>query len=206
VGSVQAGVSVNEPGSREIPPESESAGEADPATLAAARAGDTAAYLRLLRHYDARLRALAWRVLHDADLMDDALQEVAVKALRGLSGFRGEAPLGAWLCRIAYTTAVTLRERRDRLTPLDPAQLPDAPSQTDLADRVADASAIDDALAALPAEQRVAVLLIDELGYDYSTAAHVLDVPLGTVASRVATARARLRTELAPFFREGGAS
>jgi len=206
VGSVQAGVSVNEPGSREIPPESENCGEIDSTTLAAARAGDTAAYLRLLRHYDARLRAVAWRVLHDADLMDDALQEVAVKALRGMSGFRGEAPLGAWLCRIAYTTSVTFAERRDRSTPVDPSELPDTPWQTDLAERVVDASVIDDALSTLPADQRIAVLLIDELGYGYAAAAHVLDVPLGTVASRVSTARARLRTELAPFFRQGGAS
>jgi len=52
------------------------------------------------------------------------------------------------------------------------------------------------ALAALPADQRVAVLLIDQFGYDYRAAAEALGVPVGAAASRVASIRARLRAAL----------
>ena len=53
------------------------------------------------------------------------------------------------------------------------------------------------ALLSLPAEQRAAVVLVDQFGYDYQTAAEALGVPVGTAASRVATARSRLRAALA---------
>jgi len=49
---------------------------------------------------------IADRVLRDRQLMDDVLQEVAIRALRGLPSYRGDAPLGAWLCRIATTTCL----------------------------------------------------------------------------------------------------
>ena len=180
------------------PHRGQSGDEVEPAVIAAARRGDAQAFETILRHYDRRLRVIADRVLGDRQLMDDALQEVAIKALRGLPSYRGDAPLGAWLCRIATTTCLDYlrRSRPEDLTA--PDDLPSPPATgSDPADRLDARARLAAALATLPADQRVAVLLIGQFGYDYRTAAEALGVPVGTAASRVAAARARLRAVLA---------
>lgn len=175
----------------------ESRNEVGPAVVAAARRGDARAFETILRHYDRRLRVIADRVLGDRQLMDDALQEVALKALRGLPSYRGDAPLGAWLCRIATTTCLDHLRRMRPEDPTAPDDLPEpAIAGPDPADGLDARERLAAALAALPADQRAAVLLIDQFGYDYRTAAEALGVPVGTVASRVASARARLRAVL----------
>lgn len=176
----------------------ESRNEVGLAVIAAASRGDARAFETILRHYDRRLRVIADRVLGDRQLMDDALQEVAIKALRGLPLYRGDAPLGAWLCRIATTTCL---DHMRRMRPEDPTAPNDMPEPVtagpDPADGLDARERLAAALATLPVDQRLGVLLIDQLGYDYRTAAEALGVPLGTVASRVASARARLRAVLA---------
>ena len=74
--------------------------------IAAARRGDHQAFTALVSHYDDRLRALAFRLLHDPEATRDALQDAYVKAYVGLSGFRGESEVGTWLHRIVYTTCL----------------------------------------------------------------------------------------------------
>jgi RNA polymerase sigma-70 factor (ECF subfamily) len=61
---------------------------------AAACRGEHAAFAAILRHYDRRLRVVAYRMLRDRDLVDDALQDVALRAFQALPQFRGEASLG----------------------------------------------------------------------------------------------------------------
>ena len=186
-------------------------GEVAPGVLDRARAGDQRAFTELVRHYDHRLRALAYRLLGDRAAMDDALQEAYVKAFRALPGFRGEAGLGTWLYQITYRACVDLqrREGRHRAGPLDPsdpaghAAGPEAAagsSGASTVDPAATATARTDlqrALAALPVDQRAAVLLVDAEGLDYDDAASVLGVAPGTIASRLSRARAALRTALA---------
>jgi RNA polymerase sigma-70 factor, ECF subfamily len=172
-------------------------GEVAPEVVAAARRGDAHAFETILRHYDRRLRVIADRVLDDRQAMDDALQEVAIKALRGLPSFRGDAPLGAWLCRIATTTCLDHLRRLRPEDPVAPDDLP--PSQIETADPSDGLDArerLRAALLSLSAEQRAAVILVDQFGYDYHTTAEALGVPMGTAASRVATARSRLRAAL----------
>lgn len=173
-------------------------GEVAPTVVAAARRGDARAFEIILRHYDRRLRIVADRILDDRQAMDDALQEVAIKALRGLPAFRGDAPLGAWLCRIATTTCLDHLRRRRPEDPTAPDELPaQSASWPDPADQIGDRELLSAALLGLPADQRVAVTLVDQFGYDYRAAADALGVPVGTAASRVASARARLRAALA---------
>jgi RNA polymerase sigma-70 factor (ECF subfamily) len=177
---------------------SAAADEVTPGVVAAARGGDSRAFETILRHYDRRLRVIADRILDDRQAMDDALQDVALKALRGLPSFRGDAPLGAWLCRIATTTCLDHLRRRRPEDPTAPDELPVTGSALhhDPADELGDRERLLAALKALPPEQRIAVVLVDQLGYDYRTAAEAMGVPMGTAASRVAAARARLRTAL----------
>ena len=162
-----------------------------------ARRGDQRAFETLLDRHDARLRALAYRVLGERDLMDDALQEVAIKAFLSLGSFRGDSSFGTWLYRLTYTTCLNeLRSRSRRIGAAeeDLAELPD--TAPDTATVVGDRDAVQRALARLSPQQRVAVLLVMEQGWDLKTAGHVLGIPKGTVASRLSIARTTLRRTL----------
>ena len=169
-----------------------------PATVVkAARRGDHRAFARLVDLYDDRLRSLAFHLLGSREAMDEALQETYLSAYRGLPQFRGEAGVGTWLYRIAYTTCLQRLRRHERLEPTDDERLEAlAPPSSDLADEVALRDEVRGALGALSPEQCAAVLLIHRDGFSYANAAEILDVPIGTVASRVATARSALAEQL----------
>jgi RNA polymerase sigma-70 factor (ECF subfamily) len=171
--------------------------EVDESTLAAARSGNPDAFAAILRHYDGRLRALAYRIVGRAELMDDVVQEASMKAFRALPDFAGRSSLGTWLLRIVYTTALNaLRSERNSHThPVDPLDL-DTESGEDPADELQRRRDVIDALASLPPDQRAVVWLILQQGYDHATAATILRIPVGTVASRLHHARARLRRAL----------
>ncbi|HYH51457.1 MAG TPA: sigma-70 family RNA polymerase sigma factor, partial [Acidimicrobiia bacterium] len=98
-----------------VPPTSaRRGGEVAPAVLTRAKAGDPQAFTEVVRHYDHRLRALAYRLLGDRAAMDDALQEAYVKAFRALPDFREDAGLGTWLYQITYRACVDLQRREGR--------------------------------------------------------------------------------------------
>jgi RNA polymerase sigma-70 factor (ECF subfamily) len=177
--------------------------EISPATLAAARAGDQAAFAELVQHYDPRLRTLAYHLLGDAFETDDALQDAYVKVFRGLADFSGSSALSTWLTRITYTTCIDHLRHRGRLAPtsgLDPEQ--HLHPEPDPADDLASREMVRLTLRRLPPEQRAVVVLVGVQGLDYRQAAQILDVPSGTVASRLSSARMTLRNAL----RDGGAS
>jgi RNA polymerase sigma-70 factor (ECF subfamily) len=165
---------------------------------AAPRPGDHAGFAALVAAHDDGLRALTYHLLGSTQAMDDVLQEVYVKAYQGLSAFRGEASVGTWLHRIAYTTCIDHLRRTSHADPvptetIERAAAPDTPQQ-DLVLR----EQLRAALAGLAPEQRVAVLLVLREGYSYTDAAQIMEVPRGTVASRVAAARMKLMEALAP--------
>jgi RNA polymerase sigma-70 factor, ECF subfamily len=162
-----------------------------------ARRGDQEAFAALIRHYDPGLRGLAYRLLGDRDLMDDALQEAYVKAFRGLARFRGQAKLGTWLYRIVYNACLDELKRPSRRQDIPYEDVDDAPAPwTDPGETVARRGELGAALARLAPDERAAVLLVDAQGFDYREAARILDIPEGTVASRLSRARASLRSEL----------
>jgi RNA polymerase sigma-70 factor (ECF subfamily) len=138
---------------------------------------------------DRGLRALAFRLLGDRDAMDDVLQEAYAKAFRGVARFRGESSASTWLYRIVYNACLDqLRRRTSEELPVDaPASTVDLDLRLDLAH----------ALGALAPDERAAVLLVDANGFDYATAARILGIPAGTLASRLNRARAELRATLA---------
>jgi RNA polymerase sigma-70 factor (ECF subfamily) len=172
--------------------------EIDPGVLAAAAAGDDEAFLAVLRHYDRRLRIVAYHVLGSRQAMDDVLQEVSLRVYRSLGGFRGDSSLGTWLCRITYRASCDALARSSRLVPVPPEELPEPAAGTDPADDVATRLLLSEAFASLPPDQRLAVLLVDREGYDYATTAEILGVPAGTLASRLNAARGKLRRSLGP--------
>ena len=166
--------------------------------LARARAGDLDAVVQLIGLHDERLRALAYRLLGDAQLMDDVLQEAYLKAFRSLRGFEERSAFGSWLYRIVYNTCMDQLRRRSsigqHLSFEEAGRLPDpSPDPGEVAAQRLDLAA---ALAALPPKMRATVLLVDAEGMDYQTAAGVLGIPVGTVRSRLSQARQLLRRAL----------
>jgi RNA polymerase sigma-70 factor, ECF subfamily len=172
--------------------------EVEAAVVAAARRRDHEAFAAIVACYDARLRSLAFHLLGDRHDLDDALQEVYVHAYRGLPSFRGDAALGTWLHRLTYTTCLNLmraQSRRPAIADLDAPESPDGGA--DPAERLARTQDFAGLLASLSLEQRAAVVLVDALDHTYAEAGAIMGIPAGTVASRLAAARGRLRDELA---------
>jgi RNA polymerase sigma-70 factor, ECF subfamily len=169
------------------------------ALVAAAKDGDSEAFMVILDVHDRMLRSIAFRILGDRDQMDDVLQDVALKAFVGLPKFRGDSSLATWLYRIAYTTCLNrLRGVRRTVSLPDPEEedehrLHSVLSSADNADAVIRRVELAAALASLTPQQRAVVALVLEGGLDHHTAAEVLGIPMGTLASRLAAARTALR-------------
>jgi RNA polymerase sigma-70 factor, ECF subfamily len=163
-----------------------------------ARNGDREAFDAVVRRYDRRLRGLAYRILGDRG-MDDALQEAYIRAFRALPRFRGDARVGTWLFRVTYNACLDelARAKKVSYVPLDElaGQASAAPEP---GDALATRAELGAALAALSTDERAVVFLVDAEGFDYATAAQVLGVPVGTVASRLNRARLALRRTLRP--------
>jgi RNA polymerase sigma-70 factor (ECF subfamily) len=136
---------------------------------------------------------------HSQAEADDLAQETLVKAFRAMDGFDGKHPR-AWLARIARNTAINRDQRnREFLLPDEGTVEPDPDPGDDPEDIVLSGVVDEDLLRALdelPPSFRVVVQLVDVEEMSYKDAADVLDIPLGTVMSRLHRARARLRRSL----------
>lgn len=158
----------------------------------AAGAGDRAALAELVR----LTQPDVWRFLAhltDTDAADDLTQECYLRAMDALPSFRGDSPVRPWLLTIARR-CVADRFRQEAARPL---VLRDA-EPTDRPAAVADpygSVAIRQMLASLDADRREALVLTQVFGLSYAEAAEVAGVPIGTVRSRVARARAQLVAE-----------
>ena len=205
VSSYRAGTgSVRSP-RRRLTPISDPGRNGDPdATLVdAARTGNTEAFETLVRHYQTRMVNFALAIVQDVGEAEDVAQETFLRAYRSLARFRGESSFKTWLYTIATNTArstLDRRSRRERVSrqSLDDERLGLAADQ--VPDGLSDAEstlvrrqAIDQALAMLSDEFRVAVVLRDVEGLDYKEIARVTGAPVGTVESRIFRARQRLR-------------
>lgn len=162
-----------------------------------AKAGDRGALEILLRRHHDRIFGLCRRMMgNDADAQD-ATQDAMIALVRGLPRYDGRAAFSTWAYRVATNACLDeLRRRKRRPDPTDPtgasvdviAPGPPPGVETTVTDRLT----IDDALATLSTELRTAVVLRDVLGLDYAEIAQVLDIPPGTVRSRISRGRAAL--------------
>ena len=168
---------------------------ADRALLAAHLAGEPHAFDDLLGRHRQRMWAVAVRTLGDPEEAADAVQDASLSAYRGAAAFRGDARVSTWLHRIVVNACLD-RARRAAVRPTVP--LPEQPlaDRTDALDQRETAVLVHAALAALPEDQRAAVVLVDLTGFSVEEAAAVLEVPPGTVKSRCFRARARLAVSL----------
>jgi RNA polymerase sigma factor (sigma-70 family) len=179
--------------------------------LAAARAGDSAAFNHLVLRFQDAVYTLCYRLTGNADDAADATQEAFLSAYRNLGAYRGGL-FRSWLFRIASNCAYDLLRHRKRrpATSLDHApresddggaapalDLPDpGPGPEGAALRQELEAVIQQGLLTLPEEQRLAVVLCDLYGFDYAAIAAATEVELGTVKSRINRGRRRLRDYL----------
>jgi RNA polymerase sigma-70 factor (ECF subfamily) len=156
--------------------------------VARARAGEPAAFERLVSEHAQRAWAVCYRITGNAHDAEDALQEALIAAWQHLSKFRGDARFGTWLHRIAANAAlVVLRRRRDVVTDELPAGAHDV--LFDHADRLAEADRIEAALRTLPDDFRVALVLREYGDLSYAEISTHQGVPVQTVKSRLNRAR-----------------
>lgn len=174
----------------------------DPGLLARAAERDLEAFNELVRAHERLAYNVAWRMLGDADEAADVTQESFIAAYEHLADLRG--PFRPWLLRIVVNRCYDVLRRRQRgPRSLDalvderavPLAGPSAdPERAALSAELA--RAIEASLQELPADQRAAVVLVDVQGLSYDEAAIALQVPIGTVRSRLFRARAKLRDAL----------
>jgi RNA polymerase sigma-70 factor (ECF subfamily) len=176
-----------------MPPDAD-AGDAELAT--AARAGSQIAFARIVDRHQQAVRAFLRRVAADREEADDLAQETFIAAWRHLPSWRGEASLRSWLFAIAWKKAANGRRalfrRLARDTGFAEKTELERPGDGGSEDRLALASAIAD----LPLAQRAAAALCLAEDYSHSEAAEILGLPLGTLKSHVARARAKLLSAL----------
>lgn len=164
-----------------------------------ARAGDKRALDDLLRSQYDRIFGVCRRITgSDADAAD-AAQEAMLSIVRFLDRYDGTAAFSTWVYRIATNASLDELRRRGR-RPLPVEEIHDRPTVIggDAPSNIANRMAVDAALAKLPPEYRVAVTLRDLCDLDYAEIAEVLNIPIGTVRSRIARARQALGPLLSP--------
>jgi RNA polymerase sigma-70 factor (ECF subfamily) len=175
----------------------------DAQLVEAAMAGNRAAFGQLVSRYQNRLFSSLVYVTGSAEAAEDIAQDAVLQAFRKLNTFQRASGFYTWLYRIAFNLAVSQR-RRERVhasldearearghEPADPA--PGPGSRLDSEERVASVQA---GLAALSEEHRAILLLREVEECSYEQIAEILDLPVGTIRSRLHRARLQLRDQL----------
>jgi len=171
--------------------------------------GDTDAFEILVRRHEKTIFNLVYRMLGDYDDAAEVSQEVFLSAYRALGQFRGEANFSTWLYRIALNHATSRRRslsaRRQKVVPLHETEsLTDSgPSPTEALERKEMRERVQAALNKLEPEDATVILLRDLQDIPYDEVARVLEIPVGTVKSRLHRARQALKAQLATYFRAG---
>lgn len=163
--------------------------EPEPELVSAARRGSLSAFERLVRLYQGEVYRLAFSLVRDAALAEDVTQDAFVRAFRFLPRYRGDSKFSTWLFSIARNCALDelRRSARRRKTWTEVASQPRL-SGGDHTLRIE----VREALGKLPLDLREPLIFIDMLGASYAEVASTLNVPLGTVKSRVYRARHEL--------------
>jgi RNA polymerase sigma-70 factor (ECF subfamily) len=168
--------------------------------------GDLEAYDQLVGVYQDRVYQVAYRVTGNHEDAWDVAQEAFVHAFRSMARFRGAATFSTWLHRITVNAALDLVRRRppQPSVPLDAVVMSGGHEPADAAARADMQRRIHHAIAALPVDQRVVVVLRDLQELTYEEIAAVLRIPVGTVRSRLSRGRETLRRHLADLAPAGG--
>jgi RNA polymerase sigma-70 factor (ECF subfamily) len=169
--------------------------------IADSLAGRTSAFGELVRCYQDRLFNAVLRVVDNAEDAADVVQDAFLNAYQSLNSFKGDSEFFTWLYRIAFNAAISLRRKRKAVLSFDgderAAAEPADPSEFTRPGVALERSEEDAQLLAamnrLSPEHRAVLVLKDLEGQKYEDIAAVLDVPVGTIRSRLHRARLELR-------------
>ncbi len=168
--------------------------------------GDTQSFEILVRRHQNTTFNLIYRFLGDYDEATETAQEVFLSAYKSIQQFRGDATFSTWLYRIAFNHASSRRKslssKLQRQVALeDDAVLVDCGADPETsAERKEIQQCVQQALNSLDGDDAQIILLRDLQDVSYEDIAQTLDVPVGTVKSRLHRARQALRISLAPYF------
>jgi RNA polymerase sigma-70 factor (ECF subfamily) len=179
----------------------------DEELIRAAQDGDLTAFNTLVTRHQRAVFSVCLRLLRDREQAEDATQDTFIRAWQAIDSFRG-GMARPWLLRIATNRAYDLLRARARrpadsldaeLYEVEPdwtSQAPPTEHPELFATRAELSGALEAALARLPEDQRLAIILADVQGYGYEEIAGIMGVAVGTVKSRISRGRARLRDML----------
>lgn len=161
------------------------------------RSGEIEAFDLLVRLHQDRIYNLAFRITGNREDASDAAQDAFVRAYQALSRYRADAAFSTWLYRIATNAALDLVRRRPAHQPVELSAEHRASDDPEAAaSRREVTRRVHAALGHLAVEYRTAVVLRDLQGLAYDEIARILQVPLGTVRSRLARGREAMRAQL----------
>ena len=193
---------------------SEDRDQRDARLLAEFRAGRNGALEELLVAYQDRLYGVCLRMLGDREMARDLAQDAMVKIIQGLESFDGRAKLSTWMIRVTMNACLSelrkLRLRKHASLDAPTARSGTGSGESTVSDAVAseeprvpqrveeseDRADVSSALARITPEQRAILILRDMQDLDYNTIGELLDIPGGTVKSRIFRARVALRERL----------
>lgn len=179
-------------------------GPTDSALAVRARDGDGHAFTELVRRHKERVYRIIYRILRNRDDAEDITQVTFVRAFRSLLKYKEEFAFHPWLYRIAVNASLTQLEKRKRQKLVDIEQVPERlvprpsgeESALEAVERHQMVDRIQKALPELVEEQRIVFLLRVNEGLSYDQIAETLEIPRGTVMSRLSRAREALRKRL----------
>jgi len=172
--------------------------------IARAQAGDRQAFSGLVYHYRESVINVVYRMCGDANLAEDAAQEAFIRAWQNLPRYKPRSSFRNWLYRIATNIALDALRRERETTDIE--DVPLAASSIDpeaAAERNERVDQVRQAVLALAPASRVVLILREYEDLSYKEIAETLDIPVGTVMSRLNYARTQLRETLKGYLEVG---
>lgn len=161
--------------------------------------GSERAFRRLVEKHHALVFSVVRGIMGQRDEVEDVVQEIFIKIYRNLSGYRGEARLSTWIYRIARNEALNARSRfRPHTEPLEEssALVSGEAGPEERFERARTKRLLEDLLAALDDQQRIAIELRYLGEQSYAEIAEIMDIPIGTVKTHIHRAKAAMKRKL----------
>ncbi|MBN1991926.1 MAG: sigma-70 family RNA polymerase sigma factor [Anaerolineae bacterium] len=174
--------------------------ESEAELVKAAQQGSKEAFQALVALHQATVLGFLYRLGNEVDTAQDLAQETFIKAWLGLEKYRHRQKFKSWLLKIAHNTTVDFWRGQRPTVELDAARTEDA--RIDLEGQVSrkqQAELVKQAVQSLPEQSRAALILREYHHHSYQEIAQILDIPVGTVMSRLNYARSVLKKRLQPL-------
>ncbi len=166
-----------------------------------AQHGDRNAFSELVRLHTRGVFNVVYRMCGDVLIAEDAAQETFIRAWQNLSSYRPQMPIRNWFYRIAFNAGMDMLRKEKRILPNDIEDLPltdKRPGPESLVSQQERAAVVQKAVLSLPDACRAVLVLKEYEGMSYREIADALDIPVGTVMSRLNYARNLLKAKLQP--------